>query len=155
MGRVITIALSLFAIAGCGDDATTPEPPQDPQTGPLVTYSRGGGVAAVDEQLRVERDGAATVIAGYGPTEPQTFQIGEDELALLESELDAADFEAIDPGPTGCADCFIYEVTYDANSYSYDDVADPPQSVLTAVGHLGQLTADHYPPPTQPTTPQG
>jgi hypothetical protein len=152
-----TIALALLALAGagCGGDATTTKEPEQPQAGPLVAYSRSGGVAGAQEQLRIERDGEATV-SEYGG-EPHPFQLGDGELALLESELAAADFEAIetDPGPTVCADCYVYAVTYEGHPYSYDDLVQPPQSVLTAVDHLTRLATENYPPATDPASPGG
>lgn len=150
MRSIATIAFALLALAwpGCGDETATPEDTQtqtETGTGPLVTYSRMGGVAGAQEQLRIERDGQAAV-STYGGA-PHSFQLGDGELALLESELDTADFEGIETPetPSGCADCFTYAITYDGHSYSYDDLVEPPPSVLTAVEHLTRVATENYP----------
>jgi hypothetical protein len=131
-------------VAGCGGDdpATT-----TPGSGALVTYSRTGGVASVPEQLVVEADGTATVEAGIG-TARHSFELDQNELDQLRAELEAADLGAFEPppGPSACADCFSYEVVYNGTTVSYDDAHPPAAAVASVVAHLGQITADHYPP---------
>jgi hypothetical protein len=136
------VALALAGLAGCGgDDATSPA-----ESGTLVTYERTGGFASMPESLVIEADGAATVEAGVDPAR-ETFQLDADELEQVRSELEAADFEAVESGvPTGCADCYEYDITYDGTTVSYDESQDVPDSVGVAVAHLSEITADHYPP---------
>ena len=134
-----SIVVAIVLLAGCGGDreGTTDE------SRPLVVYARSGGVAANPERLTIERDGAATVVAGVDG-QRSSFELSESELAELSAELEAADFGALeDPGPSACADCFFYEVVYGDLEISYDDLDTPPASVSTLVAHLGQIAGRH------------
>jgi hypothetical protein len=133
-------ACAAVLVAGCGDDAA----PEKPGSGALVTYARSGGVASVPEQLVLQPDGMATVEAGIDGARA-SFELEPNELEQLRAELEAADFGALEPSPTVCADCFSYQVVYGGNTISYDEADSPPDSVTTVVAHLGQITADHYP----------
>ena len=68
------------------------------------------------ESLVVDADGSATVEAGVDPAR-ETFELDPDELEQLRAELEAAGFDgfAQSTEPTGCADCYVYEVTYDGD----------------------------------------
>lgn len=133
-------AAALLLAAGCGDgqDTTT-----DPGNDPLVTYSRSGGIAGIEERLLVDRGGRATVSIGGGS--PTSFTLSDSELGRLEAALQAADLAAVTDRETGCADCFRYEVTYDGTTVAYDEVAEPPPSVAAVVSQLGGLVAEHSP----------
>src|SRR3712207_6493318 len=106
MYHVIRTALALFALAlpaaGCGDEA---DAPGESPTGVLVEYQRSGGIAGVIEELRIDRDGTATLIVGPDRRR-SNFALDEAQLTQLESDLEAADLS--DPGePPGdpvCAD---------------------------------------------------
>jgi hypothetical protein len=135
-------ACSAFLASGCGGGDPVPT---TPSSGALVNYSRTGGVASVPERLVVEADGTATVEAGIG-TAQLSFELDQDELEQLRTELEAADLGALEPSPTTCADCYSYEVVYNGTTISYDEADSPPNSVSSVVAHLGQITAAHYPP---------
>ena len=145
--RMLPLALLATALlaAGCGDDDPPPEAP--PESGPLVTYARSGGVASVPESLVVEADGAATVVAGIDGAR-LSFRLSDRELEQLRSELDAADFESVEdpPSPPTCADCYVYEIVYDGTTISYDEANPPAESVTDVVGTLAAITGNHYPP---------
>jgi hypothetical protein len=140
------VCASMLAVSGCGDEDSTADPPV---SGPLVTYARSGGVASMPEQLVVEAGGSATVEAGVDSVRT-TFELSEAELDELRSTLEAADFGGVEPGPTGCADCYSYEVVYDGTTVSYDDANTAPASVTAVVALLGRITSDHYPPGALP-----
>jgi hypothetical protein len=144
LAQALAVLAAALLAAGCGDDDQAPEAPE---SGPLVTYARSGGVAGVPERLVVERDGAATVEVGIEGAR-QSFELPVDELEQLRSELEAADFESVDdpPSPPTCADCFVYEIVYDGTTISYDDANPPPESVSSVVASLAAITGDHYPP---------
>ena len=138
-------ACAALALAtGCGDDDTTTSPPA---SGALVSYARTGGVASMPESLVVSEDGSATVEAGIDPAR-ESFQLEPDELDRLRSELEAADFEGFEQStePTGCADCYAYEVTYGGRTISYDQSETVPEPIAVVVAHLSEITANHYPP---------
>ena len=138
---LLLCACALLA-AGCGDDDTTTA-----DTGTLVTYARTGGVASMPVSLEIQPDGSATVEAGVDPAR-ETFEVASEELEQLRSELDAADFESFEPPavPSGCADCYAYEVTYDGTTVSYDESQEVPASITAAVAHLSQIADANYPP---------
>ena len=89
---------------------------------------------------------AATVEAGVDPAR-ETFDLGEDELEQLRSELEAADLGSFDEPdePSGCADCYVYEVASGDDTISYDESQQVPEAMAALVAHLERITADHYP----------
>lgn len=139
------ICAALLAIAGCGDDDSA-TPTTTPTSGPLVSYEKSGGVAAVLERLTVYRDATATVRVGFTEPVERTFVLGPDELLQLSEELEAADLEAVDPSdPNLCADCFVFKVRYGDEEIEFAEIDEPPESVATVISHLGSLVEDHYP----------
>jgi hypothetical protein len=146
----VFLAVSAVVLAGCGERAA-----EQPESDPLVSYTRGGGIAGVPERLVIQTDGTATVEAGYEPTATD-FRLGDAELEQLRTELDAADLEGVeDPQtPSTCADCFVYEIVYGGVTVGYDEANPPAESVTAVVAHLGQIAADHQ-PPTGPGSPAG
>jgi hypothetical protein len=135
----IAVLIAATAI-GCGGGAGSTDPTAD---GPLVTYSRGGGIAGVDERLRIEPDGSAVVSVGIDGRQ-SSFALTDHELAQLRGELEAADLGSVDAQgpPTGCADCFVYELTYGGRTISYDEASPVPEPVATVVADLGTLVDD-------------
>ncbi len=146
MKELVLLGTCLAVVAaGCGGDDTTTTT-ADP--GILVTYSRSGGVASMPESLVIRADGSATVEAGVTGAREE-FELDPDELARVRTELEAAEFDDVADPPvqTGCADCYVYEITYDGTTMSYDESqAALPASVTAVVTHLSEITADHYPP---------
>lgn len=117
-------------------------------TSPTARTRPAGGVANIPIELTIARDGSATLVSEFDGA-LERFELSPDELAELREQLDAADLDAVElpPDPPTCADCFLYEVTYDGVTASYDDAGDPPDSVAEAVAHLERLAAAHTPPP--------
>lgn len=142
------VAVALLA-AGCGADSDTSEPDSSaPQGGPLVDWSRSGGIAGVAEEMTIERDGSATLTVGVD-AESTEFRLADGELAQLADELEAADFEAVEPSAAEavCADCFVYGVTVAGEKrIILDDLAERPESVSTVISHLGAIAMEHHPP---------
>ena len=135
--------VAALLLAGCGgDDGST----TTPASGTLVTYVRTGGVASMPERLEVEADGAATVEAGVDPAR-ELFELDDDELEQLRTELEAADLGSRDQPeqPSGCADCYVYEVGSGEDTISYDESQQVPDAITALVAHLGRITAEHYP----------
>jgi hypothetical protein len=115
--------------------------------GALVAYTRTGGVGGVDEHLRIDPDGAATISIGAPENAQRSFQLSDSELQRVQSLLDAADLGAMpeNPQPTGCADCFVYTVEYGGHTITYDDASPPPASVGALVTGLGDLAEANHP----------
>lgn len=132
-------------VAGCGGDDEA-EAPSAPPSGTLVVYERGGGIAGVQEELRVERDGRATVTTGGPDGGRATFDLGDAELQRLADEVAAADLSD-PPGPpdTACADCFVYRVEAGGRAVEFDEIDQPTESLSALVRHLGAVVAAHAP----------
>jgi hypothetical protein len=149
LGIVAALALS---VAGCGSDDgddTTPQPPEG--GGPLVVYTKTGGVAGVREHLEIAADGTATLAVGYQQPEVRRFELDAAELDRLRELLADADFPGVDPGPgIGCADCFQYEVTYAGTTTAFAEIAGIPDSVGRAVTELGEIVEAQSPAPQPP-----
>jgi hypothetical protein len=144
----ILVLAATTALAGCGNSGDEADTTGTIQTnGALVSYTRTGGVGGVDETLRIEPDGTATLRIGEPQNVSNSFELSANELERVQSLLDAADLDAMpaDPQPTGCADCFVYTVEYGGHTITYDDASPPPAPVGTLVTDLGELTSDNYP----------
>lgn len=138
-----TVALGL--ITGCGGDEEQGPDSAGPQSGgPLVEYSRTGGVAGIDEGLRIEADGAGVYEVGQPEPRRQSLELSEAELEELSALVDEAALDAVEAEPSGCADCFVYTVAAAGNEVSLDDVTllDAPGSVQQLIGFLNALAAD-------------
>jgi hypothetical protein len=151
MRMLIVIAIALFA-AGCGSsDAPESDQPESDvpvlTDGALVIYSRTGGVGGIDERLRIEPDGSATVMIGEPMNTERSFELSATELDDVQALLDSADLEAMptEAQPTGCADCFVYTVEYGGRSVTYDDATEPEPSVGELVTGLDDLVTEHQP----------
>ncbi len=137
----IAIAAAI-ALGGCGGDDETATTRTD-ANGPLVVYERSGGIAGVAEHLQVGSDGAVEVTAGAVEPQHADFQLSDEELGQLSSELEAADFGAVSAtGPGACADCFIESVATGGRTTTIvGEIDPPPASVSAALEHLRQLVA--------------
>jgi hypothetical protein len=147
----LVLAVSALAlVAGCGNDDSPQASPTTTADGPLVTYSREGGVASMPIELTIEPDGKATLVSEYDG-QRESFDLSETELAALESELEAANLDEYEAPtePSTCADCFVYRVEYGGTTITYDDIATPPDEIVALVGHLDELAMAHTPAPAQ------
>ncbi len=146
-GLLLLIALTTL-LAGCGSDDVK-EGNDEPvlTNGALVTYTRTGGVAGLDERLRVEPDGTATLSYGEPVNTERSFELTAAELDRITTLLGEADFDSMpaSPEPTGCADCFVYTVEYGGDTVAYDDATEASPSISALVAGLGELTDAHQP----------
>jgi hypothetical protein len=141
----VLAAVALGLIGGCGEDeGEAPDSPSPPSDGPLVEYSRTGGIAGIDERLRIEADGAATYAVGAPEPRRRSFALSETELEELNGLLDEVALDALEPMDSGCADCFVYTVAHAGETAALDDVTllDAPGSVQQLIGFLNALAAD-------------
>jgi hypothetical protein len=121
LGLVAAVALAITAV-GCGDEAgNEPAPAPDVET---ITYSKTGGIAGVSERLVIEPDGAAVLKVGYMDPAVVEFDVPEAQLEELTETFDEVGFSELQ-SPTedsGCADCFLYDVTLGDQSVAGDDI---------------------------------
>lgn len=137
---------ALVLAAGCGedDDSSDPATTTTAVSGPLVEYSRTGGIAAMEESLVIEADGTGTYEIGEPEPSSRKIELDENELDELGDLLAEASLDGEQGAPSGCADCFVYTVTAGDATASLDDVTllDAPGSVQQLVGYLNDLAAD-------------
>jgi hypothetical protein len=111
----------------------------------LVVYSRTGGVAGISELLAVTDDGSATLELGHGSETTSTgFDLTSAELSRLRGAVQTAHLEPGPAPPSGCNDCFHYEITVGAKTTGFDQTQVPEQAE-ELVAMLGQLVEDHIP----------
>lgn len=142
-------ALAAFSFAGCGDDAPSADPPGT-DDGPLVTYSRSGGLSGISEQLVVDRDGDARVEAGsVGQPVSTELELTDLELADLMEMLDAAPLDAFEQSPGGCDDCFEYGIETGGESIELSDTdlqegsgATVPNEIFALLDKLGSIVEE-------------
>ncbi len=147
MRTAITLAACVAlatALGACGADDSEPEPQAPgPPAAESIVYSKSGGVAGIAQRIEIEADGAATVETGYSDPKVEAFRLPEAELATINKALDDAGFEEIEVSgePTGCADCFEYEITRGGHTVSFDDTTFPNE-LGPAITKLDQLAAE-------------
>ena len=144
---ILLFAVCAAVVGGCGSDDEPADDEPVLTNGALVTYSRTGGVAGLDERLRIDPDGAATIAYGEPVNTERTFELSGAELDRITSLLDSANFDSMpaNPEPTGCADCFVYTVEYGGDSVTYDDATEPSASIEALVRALGEVADEHQP----------
>lgn len=128
MARLLTFVLTLGACvaAGCGgggDPAvTTASNPAG--GGALVTYTRTGGFAPVNESLTVTADGVAKLESGFqgGERKEADFSLSADELDRLQRAVEAADLSGFVKGTGICADCYRYTLRTPSGKVKFTDV---------------------------------
>ena len=111
-------------------------------SGPLVTFTRSGGIAGRTETLVVDGSGTLALLNGDASGQVvSTSQAPQAELDALKAELASAEWQQLAAGKIGQqpADGFAYTVlTGGKQVETYDGVTNPP--VLERVlGHLSAL----------------
>ena len=103
-------------------------------------------MAGIDEHLRIEPDGAATIAYGE-PQNTERTSSCRSRARPDQALLDAADLDAMPtkPEPTGCADCFVYTVEYGGHTVTYDDATEPRHRLRSSSRALGEVADEHQP----------
>jgi hypothetical protein len=146
--RAPRLGIPLLALlGGCGGSAassTTTSPSQQA----LVTYSKSGGLGGTSERLVIDSSGAATLTEGRpGVAKTKTFSVGPAGVADLQATLDRAHLVSRPSAPpNGCADCFVYRISYSGHTFAANDVS-LPASAKPVVHALDQLVASAGAPP--------
>ncbi len=150
MNRLLILAVAAALVAGCGSDDDSSDDDGPVLTdGALVTFTQTGGVAGMDERLRIEPEGNATVTLGEPFNTERSFELTDAELERITTLLEAADFDSmpVEPEPTGCADCFVYTVEYAGDSITYDDATEADASIAELVAGLREVVDSNQPAP--------
>jgi hypothetical protein len=152
MRPVLIIVALLAVLAGCGDDPATDEP--QTESAELVAYSRTGGFAPVTETLTVQREGDAVLESGFegSGSERVAFTLDASELEDLTAAVEAAPLDEVEPGPGGCADCYVYSIEIDGAKIELSDAdlyegseAVVPNEVFALLDELGRIVENHAP----------
>lgn len=147
--RVVGALVAVLVLAGCGGAgdgsltgagaSTLPSPaasspgPSAP-TGPLVVFSRTGGIAGQQVTLTVQQDGSAQV-AGRRQA---TWTLSAGQLDGLRRALADADLRPVAPSGEPVLDGYRYRVTYAGRTVLLS--GDPvPAGAATAVEQLSTL----------------
>ena len=139
-----TLALATAAVASAAAPAPLPAPGSF-----AIFYERSGGFAPSTSTLIV-RPGRHAVAATGGSRAGANrveFRIGKRRVLALERGLRQAGFASIeDPGPSGCADCFEYEIRYRGHSLAIDE-SEMPSRLEPLIGELESIVTAHAIPP--------
>jgi hypothetical protein len=115
-----------------------------------LAYKRTGGVAASTQTLAVRPRRLATA-TGSGTSagrKRSEFPLTVRRVRSLQRSLSRADLGSIPPpGPSGCADCYAYDLRYEGHHVELEEVDVPPR--LRAVfDALDAIIATHLAAPT-------
>ena len=145
------IVLACLAVlgGGCDREARAAAAPLPPPGSFAIFYQRSGGFAPSTSTLIV-RPGRHAVAATGGSRAGENrveFRIGKRRVLALERALRQAGFASLeDPGPSGCADCFEYEIRYRGHSLEVDESEMPP-ALEPVIGELEAIVTAHAIPP--------
>jgi hypothetical protein len=148
MRLLVATILCGMATAACGASAAPATAPLPPTHDFALVYERSGGLAASTESLRVAPGGSAVAAtSGTRAGERRVrFQLGERRIRALQRGLRRADLGSISERQGGCADCYIYSITYEGISLELEETEVPPR--LRAVfGQIETIVSTHTIPP--------
>jgi hypothetical protein len=84
----------------------------------LVSFTRSGGIAGIDDSVTVTTTGHV-VVDGQGAD--RSHRLRAATLRDLRRMLSEARWDKANPGASRCADCFEYLVRYHGHRARYDD----------------------------------
>jgi hypothetical protein len=139
--RTAVLVAVAAALAGCGDGGGS-ETITDLEPAPAaITFEKSGGIANTFQRLEVSPGGDATLIVGGDPA--VSFAVPEPRLAALRGAAAAANLEDVGPiTDTGCADCFVYSVSY-GDAKGTRDQSDMPDAFADLVAELLEIARAH------------
>ena len=131
------VGLLLLLLSGCGGDAESQGLESE------VRFSRGGGIAGLQQELVIAPDGSARVTS-RGRT-VQRFRATKAERDAIARDLENARFSSLpkdaSPGPP-VPDDFGYTVTYDGHTSSAQG-SRMPDRFAQAIDTLGDVGHAH------------
>ncbi|MCW3039006.1 MAG: hypothetical protein JWM31_911 [Solirubrobacterales bacterium] len=106
-------------------------------SGVLVRFHLGGGYVGRDVHTSITAGRRVVVVDRDGGTRRHTVKAST--LSALRRTLDAAHLErGIGPSNSGCADCFVYRITYRGHSVTFDEANRPPR-LVRATAELSRI----------------
>ncbi len=153
--KLLFIALLIqIALSGCGQATQIRQSLPSPKPLPALqqipeltgTWTVGmqlsGGFAGLSQSIEISSDGA--VVAKderNGKTVKR--QLTSDELAQFTALIKLVSLKSSNGDPTGCADCFIYNIQINSSSgkstAQFDDVSLPDSGMSSVVQYLRDL----------------
>lgn len=135
-GLLVIVAL---ALAACGGNEQRSDPAGPPAAVPAIDYVKAGGVGGIEQRLRVDVSGAATL-------DDYAFTLRDDERAELAAAARGVDFAANAGHGRGDAhpDAFVYSLRVAGRPVLDGDYVIP-RPVTALVAALDRLVAAHSP----------
>jgi hypothetical protein len=135
--------------ASAGEAAATSATAELPRVRDFaLVYERGGGLAASTQSLRVSPGGLAIAeSSGTRAGERRVkFHLGGRRIRSLQRDLSSADLGSIPERQGGCADCYVYSITYEGASLELEET-EVPARLRTVFGEIEAIITAHTIPP--------
>lgn len=131
IGLMIVASLVFLAACAGGTGRSAVETPSPSAAGPVVSLTRTGGLAGVNDGVVIEADGTWSATDRTGAN--RTGRLSDEQrasLARLANDPGFAAESAQTRGPTRCADAYTYDLTVRSVRVSFVDCptdADRPR----------------------------
>ena len=157
MSRIIFLCALLITllVTGCGP-SSTPEPLKTPTLEPtksdlpspngvwtMINMTHSGGIMGLMHSIEISSDGKYTVMDEWAK-KTITRELSKNELSKLQEIISKTEFVSTEGRiPSGCADCFIYDLEIQGNgkrfSVQVDDVSMQKLGMETLIVYLRDL----------------
>jgi hypothetical protein len=147
MARIILLFLLPVTLLVAGCSSATPEPlktdlpPVENNWAVKMTHS--GGIMGLSRSIEISSDGSYTVIDERS-NQSITKKLTANELSKLQEIISNAEYITPEKSlPSGCADCFIYNLEIQGNAKKFsvqvDDISLPNSGMETLITYLRGL----------------
>jgi hypothetical protein len=146
--RLVLASISCALVLVAGGVAAAATAPLPPAKDFALTFERGGGFAPAPTSLTVRPGGSAVATTTGTRTGERKvkFQLGPRRIRSLQRSLRRANLGSIQAGKGGCADCFVYSITYEGDSVELEEV-DVPTRLEGAIDEIETVISNHTIPP--------
>lgn len=145
---VLLLAVACI-LAACG---AAEEPAGERGDGPLVVYTREGGIVGYTDRLVIAADGSALLDDGNGRTR---VSLPGARLTRLESALDGVDWQRLEddrPPPDGAADLITLSIAFEGHRVSWTDLGQREPELDAVAAELARIMSEF---PNDLSCPQG
>ncbi len=145
--RILAISfLAVLFFSGCSISKTeTPRSslPTMESNWVVVSMTHSGGIMGLSRSIEISLDGKYTVTDERDGRSISN-QLGTDELTKLKEIITNSEYIVMEsPQPSGCADCFIYDLVIQGSGKGFsvhlDDISLPDSGMETLVTYLREL----------------